>query len=108
VPPPNVRYWHKADIQRLAHHVHFEGGADKVNRPPRRMMGAAIAHCSPVMEALQYIFDQDLRAWSPQKASATKPSFRDLVARRERVPLAIRRLRTSRREEARRNNKVTE
>jgi hypothetical protein len=34
-------------------------------------MGAAIAHCSPVMEALQYIFDQDLRAWSPQKASAT-------------------------------------
>ncbi|MFZ0400978.1 MAG: hypothetical protein WAL03_07820, partial [Pseudolabrys sp.] len=102
------RYWHKADIQRLAHHVHFEGGADKVNRPPRRMMGAAIAHCSPVMEALQYIFDQDLRAWSPQKASATKPSFRDLVARRERVPLAIRRLRTSRREEARRNNKVTE
>ena len=34
-----------------------------------------------VTEALRYIFDKDLTAWSSQKASDTKISFYDLVAR---------------------------
>ena len=34
-----------------------------------------------VIEALRYIFDKDLTAWSPQKSSDTKLSFYDLVAR---------------------------
>jgi hypothetical protein len=34
-----------------------------------------------VIEALRYIFDKDLTAWSPQKPSDTKLSFYDLVAR---------------------------
>jgi hypothetical protein len=34
-----------------------------------------------VMEALRYIFDTDLTAWSPQKASDNSLPFYDLVAR---------------------------
>jgi hypothetical protein len=33
------------------------------------------------MEALRYIFEKDLTAWSPQKSSDTRLSFYDLVAR---------------------------
>jgi hypothetical protein len=34
-----------------------------------------------IMEALRYIFEKDLTAWSPQKSSDTRLSFYDLVAR---------------------------
>jgi hypothetical protein len=58
-------------------------GSDLCNEICAIPMGRADARRfeEKVIEALRYIFDKDLTAWSPQKASDTQLSFYDLVAR---------------------------